>query len=85
MQFQKNKTIKAAYALSGRTGSLMYMAPEVLHCQPYNEKADVFSFALIMYEVRLPCPVPSRNHFSGGYDSLGLQQNDSALLCLLHG
>lgn len=31
----------------------MYMAPEVLRCQPYNEKSDVFSFAIIMYEVRL--------------------------------
>ena len=37
--------------LSGRTGTLMYMAPEVYLKQPYNDKADVFSFAVIAYEV----------------------------------
>ena len=29
----------------------MFMAPEVYRSQNYNEKADVFSFACIMYEV----------------------------------
>lgn len=29
----------------------MYMAPEVLLGQPYNEKIDVFSFGIIMYEL----------------------------------
>ncbi|GMH39566.1 hypothetical protein BSKO_07464 [Bryopsis sp. KO-2023] len=37
--------------LSGRTGSLLYMAPEVILCKQYNEKVDVFSFAICMYEV----------------------------------
>ena len=36
----------------GRTGTLMYMAPEVYLKQPYNDKADVFSFAVVAYEVR---------------------------------
>ncbi|CAG9467297.1 unnamed protein product [Pedinophyceae sp. YPF-701] len=40
-----------ALALTGCTGSLMYMAPEVLLQKPYNESADVFSFGLCMYEV----------------------------------
>lgn len=39
------------YDLTGRTGSLMYMAPEVINCEKYNEKADVFSFGIIMYEL----------------------------------
>jgi hypothetical protein len=26
-------------------------APEVTLCRPYNEKADVFSFAIILYEL----------------------------------
>ena len=30
--------------MSGETGSLRYMAPEVADCQPYNQKADVYSF-----------------------------------------
>mmetsp|Transcript_23068 Transcript_23068/g.50616 ORF Transcript_23068/g.50616 Transcript_23068/m.50616 type:complete len:535 (+) Transcript_23068:148-1752(+) len=37
--------------LSGRTGTLMYMAPEVYRQELYNEKADVFSFAMICYEL----------------------------------
>lgn len=37
--------------LSGRTGTLMYMAPEVWLKQPYNDKADVYSFAIISYEL----------------------------------
>lgn len=37
--------------MTGRTGSLMYMAPEVLRCQRYNEKVDVFSFGIVLYEV----------------------------------
>lgn len=37
--------------LSGRTGTLMYMAPEVWLKQPYNDKADVYSFSIIAYEL----------------------------------
>ena len=37
-------------------GSLMYMSPEVFRGEAYNEKADVFSFGVILYEVRcVPC------------------------------
>ena len=43
--------------LSGRTGTLMYMAPEVYLKQPYNDKADVYSFSIIAYEVRLTAPL----------------------------
>lgn len=37
--------------LTGRTGSLMYMAPEVLRNQRYDEKVDVFSYGVIFYEL----------------------------------
>jgi len=37
--------------LTGMTGSLLYMAPEVFKKQPYNERADVFSFAMIAWEI----------------------------------
>ncbi|KAF8055467.1 rckA [Scenedesmus sp. PABB004] len=40
-----------AYDLTSHTGSCMYMAPEVHAAQPYNEKADVFSLGVILYEL----------------------------------
>jgi len=30
----------------------MYMSPELVRGHQYNEKVDVFSFSIIMYEVR---------------------------------
>jgi serine/threonine protein kinase len=39
------------YKMSGETGSLRYMAPEVADCQPYNQKADVYSFGVMLWEL----------------------------------
>ena len=39
------------YKLTGRTGSRRYMSPEVAFSRPYNEKADVYSFGILLYEV----------------------------------
>mmetsp|Transcript_21906 Transcript_21906/g.30502 ORF Transcript_21906/g.30502 Transcript_21906/m.30502 type:complete len:669 (+) Transcript_21906:88-2094(+) len=39
------------YDLSGCTGSMRYMAPEVARYEPYNLKADVYSFSILLYEV----------------------------------
>lgn len=39
------------YEMTGETGAYCYMAPEVLLGQPYNEKVDVFSFGIILYEL----------------------------------
>jgi len=39
------------YHMSGETGSLRYMAPEVAQCRPYNHKADVYSFGIIFWEI----------------------------------
>lgn len=39
------------YQMSGETGSLRYMAPEVAESKPYNHKADVFSFGIILWEL----------------------------------
>ncbi|KAM6541888.1 hypothetical protein CsatB_006335 [Cannabis sativa] len=38
-------------ALSGDTGTYVYMAPEVIKCEAYNEKCDVYSFGIIMNEL----------------------------------
>ena len=39
------------YNLTGLTGSLRYMAPEVIKSEPYNSSADVFSFAIIFWQI----------------------------------
>ena len=39
------------YELSGNTGSLRYMSPEVARCEPYNLTADVYSFGLLLWQV----------------------------------
>jgi serine/threonine protein kinase len=39
------------YKLTGATGSPRYMAPEVANSQPYNEKCDVYSFAILLWEM----------------------------------
>lgn len=45
------------YKLTGFTGSLRYMAPEVAKCEPYNVSADVFSFGLLLWHV-MSCAIP---------------------------
>ncbi|GLT97228.1 hypothetical protein SLE2022_148010 [Rubroshorea leprosula] len=37
-------------ALTGETGTYVYMLPEVIRCDPYNEKCDVYSFNIILNE-----------------------------------
>ncbi|CAM9273074.1 unnamed protein product [Discosporangium mesarthrocarpum] len=39
------------YKLTGETGSQRYMAPEVFLKEPYNEKADIYSLGLIIWEL----------------------------------
>ncbi|EXC06825.1 Dual specificity protein kinase splA [Morus notabilis] len=39
------------YKMTGRTGSYRYMAPEVYRRELYGKAVDVFSFALIVYEM----------------------------------
>ncbi|OLQ06832.1 hypothetical protein AK812_SmicGene9815 [Symbiodinium microadriaticum] len=37
------------HSMTGGVGSYLYMAPEVVRYEEYNEKVDVYSYALIMY------------------------------------
>ena len=39
------------YKLTSKSGSRRYMAPEVAFSSPYNEKADVYSFGIVLYQV----------------------------------
>ena len=40
-----------AYNMTGYTGSLRYMAPEVALREPYGEKVDVYSFAIMLWQM----------------------------------
>lgn len=46
-----NPKSNEVYSMSGETGSLRYMAPEVAKKEPYNHKADVYSFGVILWEM----------------------------------
>jgi serine/threonine protein kinase len=39
-----------SYQMTGLTGTLRIMAPEVIQCLPYGLSADVYSFAICMWE-----------------------------------
>ncbi len=40
-----------SYKMTGNTGSLRYMAPEVVLSKPYTEKVDVYSFGIILWQL----------------------------------
>ena len=39
------------YKITGLTGTLRVMAPEVIQCLPYGLSADVYSFGILLWEV----------------------------------
>ena len=39
------------YEMTGNTGSLRYMAPEVALRQTYSEKVDVYSFGIMLWQM----------------------------------
>ncbi|KAL2608694.1 hypothetical protein R1flu_027267 [Riccia fluitans] len=45
------------YDMTGETGTLGYMAPEVLDGKPYNRKCDVYSFGVCLWEIYC-CDMP---------------------------
>lgn len=47
----KCKTVGGLYNLTPNTGSRRYMAPEIARGEPYNHKVDVYSFAILMWEI----------------------------------
>lgn len=53
------------YEMTGGIGSLRYMAPEVADSRPYNHKADVYSFSILLWEL-LSCKKP--------YPGLGIDE-----------
>ena len=39
------------YLLTGNTGSLRYMAPEVARGDPYNQRVDSYSFGILLWQI----------------------------------
>lgn len=61
-----NKNSEDMYQMSGFTGSLRYMAPEVALKMPYNEKADVYSYGILLWQMAsdmVPYPDLSMDQF----------------------
>jgi serine/threonine protein kinase len=55
-----------AYEMTGNTGSLRYMAPEVALRKPYTEKVDVYSFGIMAWQMardKIPFKGMSRDEF----------------------
>ena len=48
---EEDKVGEDQYMASGLTGSRRYMAPEVVTCKPYGYSADVYSFAIVLWEI----------------------------------
>jgi hypothetical protein len=47
----KTGAAEYGYNLTPRTGSIPYMAPEVMAGRPYDGQCDVFSFAILLWEI----------------------------------
>ncbi|KAM0828177.1 hypothetical protein ACQ4PT_067722 [Festuca glaucescens] len=47
----KSQHANDVYKMTGETGSYRYMAPEVFKHRKYDKKVDIFSFAMILYEM----------------------------------
>ncbi|RRT38353.1 hypothetical protein B296_00014513 [Ensete ventricosum] len=60
--------------MTGATGTLGYMAPEVLNGKPYNRKCDVYSFGICLWEIYC-CDMPYANLSFAEVSSAVVQQN----------
>jgi len=48
---KRRQSSNESYEMTGNTGSLRYMAPEVALKAPYSEKADVYSFGIMIWQM----------------------------------
>ena len=48
---RENRDSNGLYKLTGNTGSRRYMAPEVARGEPYNQSVDIYSVAIILWEM----------------------------------
>lgn len=48
---RKDKQQDHVYEMTGNTGTLRYMAPEVALAKPYNQSVDTYSFGIILWQI----------------------------------
>ncbi|KAK1379989.1 serine/threonine-protein kinase STY13 [Heracleum sosnowskyi] len=60
--------------MTAKTGTVGYMAPEVIDGKPYNRKCDVYSFAICLWEIYC-CDRPYANLSLANASSQVVQQN----------
>ncbi|XP_051142286.1 serine/threonine-protein kinase STY13-like [Andrographis paniculata] len=60
--------------MTGNTGTLGYMAPEVLDGKPYNRKCDVYSFGICLWEIYC-CDMPYPDLSFAEVSAAVVQQN----------
>lgn len=60
--------------MTGETGTLGYMAPEVLDGKPYDHKCDVYSFGICLWEIYC-CDMPYADLSFAEFSSAVVQQN----------
>jgi len=48
---RKRKGVNETYEMTGNTGTLRYMAPEVALGKEYNQSVDVYSFGIILWQM----------------------------------
>ncbi|GAX15298.1 hypothetical protein FisN_8Hh405 [Fistulifera solaris] len=60
-QLPKFCNLDKTHNIPGNIGTPRYMAPEVLREQPYNVKADVFSFSQVLWEILTQERAPGAN------------------------
>eukprot|EP00817_Percolomonadidae_sp_ATCC50343_P000258 CAMPEP_0117430990 /NCGR_PEP_ID=MMETSP0758-20121206/10551_1 /TAXON_ID=63605 /ORGANISM="Percolomonas cosmopolitus, Strain AE-1 (ATCC 50343)" /LENGTH=966 /DNA_ID=CAMNT_0005219605 /DNA_START=278 /DNA_END=3181 /DNA_ORIENTATION=+ len=54
--FGLSTAMTTSMTLTGNVGTLQYMSPEVMDNAPYDTKSDVYSFAILMWEVLFERP-----------------------------
>lgn len=73
---KKRKSLRESYEMTGNTGSLRYMAPEVALKRPYTELVDVYSFGILVWQMakdRFPFQGLSKDEFMRHVASGGLR------------
>ncbi|KAH7525141.1 hypothetical protein FEM48_Zijuj06G0193600 [Ziziphus jujuba var. spinosa] len=76
--------------MTAETGTYRWMAPEVINHQPYDQKADVFSFAIVLWElVTAKVPYDSMTPLQAAlgvrqYIAVNMSGKDDAILCMMY-